>query len=355
MVRALLFELFSRRVSYRHQHLNFVQKWRVAEMVQVDVLWSYGIGASMALAAGRQLRARREIADAEREAGEQPQRLPGDPSDRASLWRNPFFLATVLYAALLFAPSGAYLLWEFPDWETMHAGDRDLPGLLVVGFAATNVAQAMLGFAVVNALLARGRAYAAYLQVLLAYLGMLFILVHGWDGKGYQRFFSPDRADYLAWDGDWSAWLTSDVALSLYAMGVVLIPVLLGTIARWTLAGYELAGPGERRPSAVGVVAVHLATVFVAGLGLAVTASLAIHVLGAALGIPAALLLAVVALLPGGPAAQLFGLLGLQPPRPQRAGHRRPLAAHRSRNVSWPRAAARSALSSFSRAPRGSR
>jgi hypothetical protein len=286
-------------------------------MVQVDVLWSYGIGASMALAAGRQLRARREIADAERARGEQPLRLPGDPQDRASLWRNPFFLATVLYAALLFAPSGAYLLWEFPDWETMHAGDRGLAGWLVVGFAATNVTQAMLGFAVVSALLARGRAYAAYLQVLIAYLGMFFILVHGWDGEGYQRFFSPDRADYLAWSGDWSAWLTSDVALSLFVMGLVLIPVLLGTIVRWTVAGYALAAPGARRLPAAGVVAVHLATVFVMGLGLAVAASLAVHVLAPALGIPAAVLLVSVVLLPGGPAARIFGLLALELPRTQ--------------------------------------
>ena len=63
-------------------------------MVQVDVFWSYGIGASMALAAGRQLVARRAIAGAG-DGGAAPERLPGDPQDRASLWRNPFFLATV--------------------------------------------------------------------------------------------------------------------------------------------------------------------------------------------------------------------------------------------------------------------
>jgi hypothetical protein len=163
--------------------------------------------------------------------------LPGDPSNRASLRRNPFFVATVLFAALLFAPSGAYLLWAFPDRETMHVADRALPAALVAVFALTNVTQAMFGFAVVEALITRGRAYAAYLQVLGAYLGMFFILVHGWDGEGYQRFFSPDTADYKGWNGDWSDWLGSDVALTLYAMGLVLIPILLLTIARWTRAG----------------------------------------------------------------------------------------------------------------------
>src|SRR3954464_173517 len=73
-------------------------------MVQVDVFWSYGLGASMGLAAGRQ--------------------LVSGPRD---LMSNPFFLKTVLFAALVFAPSGAYLLWAFPDWETMQAGSRRPP------------------------------------------------------------------------------------------------------------------------------------------------------------------------------------------------------------------------------------
>ena len=290
-------------------------------MVQVDVFWSYGIGASMALAAGRQLKARRDIARAERARGEEVDRLPGDPRDRSSLWRNPFFLATVVYAAVLFAPSGAYLLSEFPDWETMHAADDDIASWLVVLFAVTNVTQAMLGFWVVERLLDRGRAYAAYLQVLAAYAGMFFILVHGWDGEGYQRFFSPDKADYLAWDGDWSAWLTSDVALTLIAMGVVIVPVLLGLIARWTLQGYRLAAPGERRLGTAGVVAVYLATILIAALGTAVTASLLIHALGI-VGAVLAVVLTIALLLPGGPVHRLFLLLGLDGRREPAAGGR---------------------------------
>jgi hypothetical protein len=283
-------------------------------MVQVDVFWSYGIGASMALAAGRQLKARREIARAERERGVETDRLPGDPPDRSSLWRNPFFLGTVLYAALLFAPSGAYLLWEFPDWETMQATDQDIVSWLVVLFAVTNVTQAMLGFWVVERLIERGRPYAAYLQVVGAYFGMFFILVHGWDGEGYQRFFSPDKAGYLSWDGDWSAWLTSDVAITLLVMGAVIVPVLLGIVARWTLQGYELAEPGTRRLGAAGIVVVHLATVFGAGLGLAVVASLLIHALGIA-GVALAVVVVVLALVPGGPVHRLYTLLGLEGPR----------------------------------------
>jgi hypothetical protein len=119
---------------------------------------------------------------------------------------------------------------------------------------------------------------------------------------------------YLAWDGDWSAWFGSDVALALYAMGAVLIPVLLVTIARWTRAGYALAEAGERRLAPTAVVAVYLATIFIAAFGIAVTASLVIHALGAPLGVPVAAALSALALVPGGPACRLLGLLGLDGP-----------------------------------------
>ena len=275
-------------------------------MVQVDVFWSYGIGASMALAAGRQLVARREIAA----AGPERERLPGDPPDRASLLRNPYFLKTVLYAALLFAPSGAYLLWNFPSWETMHAGDRDLPAWLVVCFAVTNVTQAMLAFWVVERLLLAGRRYAALLQTVAAYLGMFFILVHGWDGEGWRRFLSADAARFRAWDGDWAAWLTSDVALTLAAMGVVLIPVLFAAIVRWQRDGYALAERGEARPGPAAIVALNLALVFGGAFGLAVAA----HVLLAALGTPAGAVataaLWAAALAPGGPVHRVAAALG---------------------------------------------
>lgn len=32
---------------------------------------------------------------------------------------NAYFLWNLLYLSLLFAPSGAYLLWEHTHWETM--------------------------------------------------------------------------------------------------------------------------------------------------------------------------------------------------------------------------------------------
>jgi hypothetical protein len=276
-------------------------------VVQVDVFWSYGLGATFAVAASRQLLARRR-------AAQDPPALPDVGTSPLSRWSDPYLLRTLLFLALVFVPSGFWLVWAFPSWETMHAGDRDMPVALVTAFAVTNVTQGLVGYLVVEWLLARGRIYLAYLQIVGAYAGMLFVLVHGWDGTGYQRFFSATREDFLRWDGDWAAWLTSDVALSLYGMGAVLLPLLLGTVAHWHVAGYALEPGGEgggARPGRAAVAALTLATVLGAGLGIAVAAHLAIAWLGAPAGAAAALALTAAALLPRGPVHRLFRLYGL--------------------------------------------
>jgi hypothetical protein len=298
------------------------------EMVQVDVFWSYGLAATLAVASSRQLLARR------RAAALQPRAEPVEDAAVTvgpaphSRWRDPYLLRTLLFLALVFAPSGVYLVWEFPSWETMHVGDRDMPGWLIATFAITNVTQGLLGFWVVERLLAAGRPYLAYLQILVGYVGMFFILVHGWDGQGYQRFFSPTHADFVAWDGDWSAWLTSDVALTLLGMGVVLVPTLLWAAIGWQREGYRLAPAGAARPGAGAIAALLLATVFVAGLGLSVGASLVIHALGTAAGVVVAVALGALALSSGGPVHALYRAYGL--PGAEEARGASPVAPARS-------------------------
>jgi hypothetical protein len=228
-------------------------------MVQVDVFWSYGLGSSFALAASKQLAAERAA--------------------KKGLLDSPYFAKTLLFLSVLFAPSGAWLLWSFPSWETMHAGSRELPGWLVSAFAATNVTQGALGFAVVYLLAARKKLWAAWLHWFFAYFAMFFILVHGWDGHGYQRFFSYTRADFLAWHGDWIAWLSSPVALTLYGMGVVLIPTILWTMSRWITAPDENLPPQARRAK-LPIALVALSVPLGASLGSAIAASVCIHALG---------------------------------------------------------------------------
>jgi hypothetical protein len=266
-------------------------------MVQVDVFWAYGIGASFATAAAYQLRQRPKPEPAS--TGTSPAPEP------QSFWSSPYLMATVLFCGLLFAPSGAWLLWGFPDWETMQVA-RDhasLPAWLVALFAATNVSQGVLGFWVAKRLIEAGRTYLAFLQAGLGYFGMFFILVHGWEGRGYQRFFSAGREVYATWPvspglGDALSrvgdWLTSPVAVTLAGMGVVLIPAMFAMMGSWLGKGYRI-GVAEGRITggtnlAVAAAAV-LAGVFVVALGAAIVGSVIVHLLGWWLGVPVALAL----------------------------------------------------------------
>lgn len=186
-------------------------------MVQVDVFWSYGIGAGLGLASaasGVRARTLKEAA------------------------ATPALFHALLFLAVVFAPSGFVLLWSFPSWETMHVGTRELPPWLVATFGVTNITQGLLGFAVARWLCAKGKAFSAYLHWVGGYFGMFFILVHGWDGTGYQRFLSPTREALDGWTwATGAAWLTSDVALTLAVMGVVLVPWLVGLTVTWLRAG----------------------------------------------------------------------------------------------------------------------
>ncbi|HEY7051212.1 MAG TPA: hypothetical protein VH496_03635 [Mycobacterium sp.] len=254
-------------------------------MVEVDVFWAYGLGAGFATAATYQIASSKD-------------RPPGAA---ASGWQryvsSPYFTVAVLYCALLFAPSGAYLLWAFPDWETMQVAHNhaSLPAWLVTLFAITNVSQGILGYWVTAKLIRTGRRYAAFLQVGVGYFGMFFILVHGWDGRGYQRFFSANRGVFESWPRGFSVddlaagarrWLTSPVALTLAGMSVIVV-VLLWIMSAWLKEGYQIAGQ-RNTIDAGAIVAAVLGFVFVAALGSAIAASVLIHLLGWWIGVPVA-------------------------------------------------------------------
>jgi len=238
-------------------------------MVQVDVFWTYALGASTAVVASRQIA---------REQDEGKQALD-----------SPYFIKTVLFLAVLFAPSGVCLLWAFPSWETMHVGDRNLPAWLVTGFAATNITQGILGFWVAWKLIEYRRRYAAFLQIMLGYFLMFFILVHGWDGSGYQRFFSATREDFLNWTtGNIAAWFTSDVAATLGLFAMFMLPVLFHYYSAWVREGYELADdidPAAARGVTRGqVIGTLLLALVAGGLGAAIAASLLVRAFGWAAG-----------------------------------------------------------------------
>lgn len=258
-------------------------------MVQVDVFWAYGLGAGFAMAASRQIQKMQTSSDSSspaalKEVEKKKEKIP--------FWKTTYFLINVLFLSLVFGPSGLYLVWQFTSWETMQALDKSMPGWLVTVFGFTNVSQGILAFWIVWKLIERSKAFFGFLQVMLGYFGMFFILVHGWDGEGYKRFFSATREEYL---NDWSwntaiSWLTSDVAITLYVMGVIMIPIMILIMSRWLEEGLELkdVSLGQETKEGNGSAALRIlfffGSVFIGALGLAILSSLIVHAFGWILG-----------------------------------------------------------------------
>jgi len=248
-------------------------------MVQVDVFWSYAIGAGFASAAARQLK------------------------DEPNTFQNEYFTKTLLFLALCFAPSGVVLLWAFTGWETMYVWNREtLAAWVVLIFCVTNVTQGILGFWVAHKLIRAGKLYWANLQWVIGYMAMFFILVHGWDGTGYRRFFTFNLTEKVGWlitgneaevltqsFGPLAAlkWSISPVALTLLAMGVIMLPIMFGWIGKWVKEGYQLGGVDTARANATNpmkIIRTCARVIFVWVLGSIIVWSILIHLLGWGIG-----------------------------------------------------------------------
>jgi len=190
-------------------------------MVQVDVFWSYAIGATFAASASKQLKRMYET------------------TKGRDKFTNKYFVYTVLFLACLFVPSGVYLLWDFPQWETMQVATShsDIPAWLAALFELTNVLFGILGYWVAYKFIQKNNFKLAWLQVLIGYFFMLFILIYGWDGTGWQRFlYDSTMHNGKLWTPgmyDGIAFLKSHVAYSLYGMGVIFIPFLVIPVIKW--------------------------------------------------------------------------------------------------------------------------
>ncbi len=176
-------------------------------MVQVDVFWTFAIGSSFAAAAAKPLaRIERPL-------------------------ESRYFTYTLLFLSVLFAPSGVYLLWAFPGWETMFMLDRNVHAIVPCLFASTNIVFGVLGFWWAWRLIRAGRARDVHKLWIAGYAGMLSIL-----GFGFRRFLYAGTSD------DWKAgveyplgaFFSSPVFYTLLAMAVVLLPAMLYPYLVWT-------------------------------------------------------------------------------------------------------------------------
>lgn len=240
-------------------------------MVQVDVFWAYGLGAGLAAAAGRQL------------------------SEKDDIFVTSYFVKTLLFLSLVWAPTGMLLLLKHPSWECMQVPDKlsDIPPWLILGFGITNVTQGILGYWVSATLYKKGRYYLANLNWLVGYLGMFFILVYGWDGLGWDRFLYDRDMFGAAWQPGMTltfferlSFFWSSVAITLYIDGVYLIPPLAIMLTIWYNEGArnDTSITDSEIPSKVTSMIVYLVIVFGVGLGSAMGAGLTVHLVSKIVG-----------------------------------------------------------------------
>ncbi|GAA1362005.1 hypothetical protein [Streptomyces beijiangensis] len=275
--------------------------------IQAALFWAYGIGATFALSAGRQLQWWERS-------------VHGEGVRTRSRAANPYLALTLLFAAVLMVPTGLFLLWQNPSWATMHVAtghDGVWAGFVLI-YAGGIVVGTLLGFLAAQALVLVGAGYWAYLQCVGGYFLLFGTLIHGWDGTGYRRMLTTSTAAYRDWPKDSVVnhvldFLTSGTFLALLVLGAAVIGTMLLTEIGWLVEGWKLPGADEDR-RVPQLLAVAIAGAGVHGLPFlgALTASILMHLLGGPLGLALFAVLAGFALLARrSPVRWLYGLVGV--------------------------------------------
>ncbi len=240
-------------------------------MVQVDVFWAYGIGATMAAATGKKLENEKEPL------------------------ATSYYAKALVVLSCIWAPTGMFLLLRHPSWETMQVADTilSIPHWLIIAFGITNVTQGILGFWVTSELIKRKKYYLSHLNWIFGYFGMFFILLYGWDGFGYDRFlYDRDMFGGQAWKpgagyqgiGSIASMFTSTVAITLYIDGIFLVPAILYYFSKWTTESVAIATNGKKEVSKPALMANYLVGVFLVGFLSAAISAITVYIIGRLLG-----------------------------------------------------------------------
>lgn len=178
-----------------------------AAMIQVDVFWSFAMGASLATLAGERLK------------------------KETSIIVNKYFIYTVCYLSLIFSPSGVYLLWQHTGWETMFFfGPEDLHGIFPCLFALTNVLLGVIGFVLCAYLVREGNDGTAHALWTTSYTCMFAILTFGYDRFIYAGSLEDWRKGVRYYVEDF---FTSEVFFTLLVMSVFVLPPLYYAMTIW--------------------------------------------------------------------------------------------------------------------------
>ncbi|MGW0394464.1 hypothetical protein ACWDYJ_26975 [Streptomyces sp. NPDC003042] len=275
--------------------------------VQAAPLWAYGIGATFAVAAGRQLQWWERS-------------VRGEGVRTRSRAAHPYLALTVLYAALLLAPAGMYLLWQNPAWATMQVA-HDHNGVwagVALFHTGSVVVGALLGFLAARLFVLGGAGYWGYLQAVAGYFLLFFTLIHGWDGTGYRRLLSADPRAYADWSADGAvnavlAFVTSGTFLAVLVLGSAVVGTMLLTGIGWLVEGWRLPGAAaDLRVPRVVAVLIAGAGVYALPFAGALGASVLVRLLGWWAGLALFAALAGAALLPArSPVRRLYTLVGI--------------------------------------------
>lgn len=249
--------------------------------LQMDVFWVYAIGAMFAAVAARQIQA----------------------SDRA-FYESRYFAATILYLTVFFTPTAAYLLWQFPAWETMHVWDAQAEiGALIPAIQAFYVVVlGVLGYYVSYWLIRNRSMVAAHVNWILGYFGFFYLMVYGWDSYGWQRFlYVPGQHAGEAWgvgQYDVVGFLTSDLLLTLLVMAVYVLPPQFYLLNKWFVDGAREHStlPADRVPDSyvtntvivlVGIFGLAFGGALAAGIaGMLVASATGSAIAGIVVGVP---------------------------------------------------------------------
>lgn len=197
-------------------------------MVQVDIFWTFGIGASFATAAFRQIRK--------------------ETSEGKKWFESPSFRYNLLFLSIIFVPSGVYLLWANPGWETMFMLNRNMPPVIPCLFAMTNMLSGILGYRVAHFFITKKNIKWAHAAWIFGWGMVLLILSIGWRRFTYAGTFED-------WNGNISEWFSyvkepvkhyaitdffsSHIFKALIGMAVVFIPALFIPVIKWAWEGIK--------------------------------------------------------------------------------------------------------------------
>lgn len=209
-------------------------------MLQIDVFWSFAWGAMFAALAHstlvehyKSLRAQEKVKS----------RLTLE-----EIFVNKIFVQLMIFMSFVFVPSGLYLLWGYPAWESMiWLKDRDSTHPVVPTlFAFINAFMGTLGFYVTARLIEStpsSESEKVHFYWISAY-GIFNAIL----GMGYNRFiFAGSYGDWVAGRmNTLNEFLQSDVLNTLLTMATFFVPIAFTLLIGHLRKTYATFGNGYK-------------------------------------------------------------------------------------------------------------